>query len=157
MKILYAVYARLQEASTYAGMSAVCVAISTALSQSGPARYIALAAAIATGVGAIAKAEHNPSLANAMDEAIKLVPALTAAVIAVEARLRPRRSHPPERVDQPGFCRTSGEGCREGSNVVIGTPWKSDGPVWVSEDLVSSQIWPPSERHRWQNVKSSLR
>lgn len=93
MKILYAVYARLQEASTYAGMSAVCVAISTALSQSGPARYIALAAAIATGVGAIAKAEHNPSLANAMDEAIKLVPALTAAVIAVEA-LAPAETKP---------------------------------------------------------------
>lgn len=94
MKFLFAVYARLQEASTYAGMSAVCVAISTAMSQSGPARYIALAAAIATGVGAIAKAEHNPNLADAMDQAIKLVPALTAAVISVEA-LVPTKTKPP--------------------------------------------------------------
>jgi hypothetical protein len=84
MKFLSMVSARLQEPSTYAGLSAVCVAVSSALSQAGTARYLALFGAVATGVGAIARAEHNSSLSDAMDQAVQLVPVLTNTVRSAE-------------------------------------------------------------------------
>lgn len=87
MKVFSAVMARLGEASTYAGLSALCVGISTALAQDGIARYLALAGAAATGIGAIARAEHDPALSNAMDQAVKLVPVMVATVKSVEALL----------------------------------------------------------------------
>ena len=87
MKVLSTVLARLGEASTYAGVSALCVAISTALAQDGVARYLALLGAVATGVGAIAKAEHDPALSDAMDQAVKLVPVMVATVKSVEGLL----------------------------------------------------------------------
>ena len=87
MKFITVVAARLQEASTYAGLSALCVAVSTALSQDGTARYIALFGAVATGVGAVAKAEHDPELADAMDQAAKFVPVLISTVKSVEELL----------------------------------------------------------------------
>ena len=87
--------ARLQEASTYAGLAAVCVAVSSALSQAGTARYVALFGAVASGVGAIARSEHNSSLTEAMDQATQLVPVLTATVEATEQLLpKAARSHP---------------------------------------------------------------
>ena len=87
MKVFSAVMARLGEASTYAGLSALCVGISTALAQDGIARYLALAGAAATGIGAIARAEHDPALSDAMDQAVKLVPVMVATVKSVEALL----------------------------------------------------------------------
>ena len=87
MKLLSLIAARLQEASTYAGRSAVCVAVSSALSQAGTARYVALFGALASGVGAIARSEHNSNLAEAMDQATQLVPVLTATVEASEELL----------------------------------------------------------------------
>ena len=87
MKLLSMISARLQEASTYAGLSAVCVAISSALSQAGTARYVALFGAVASGVGAIARSEHNSSLTQAMDQADALVPVLTATVEETEKSL----------------------------------------------------------------------
>ena len=87
MKLVSMISARLQEASTYAGISAVCLAISSALSQAGTARYVALFGAVASGVGAIARSEHNPRLSQAMDQAAQLVPVLTATVEAAEASL----------------------------------------------------------------------
>lgn len=87
MKVFSVVMARLGEASTYAGLSALCVAISTALAQDGVARYLALLGAVATGVGAIAKAEHDPALSDAMDQAAKLVPVMVATGNSVEGLL----------------------------------------------------------------------
>ena len=87
MKVFSAIRARLGEASTYAGISALCVGISTALAQDGIARYLALAGAAATGLGAIAKAEHDPALSDAMDQAVKLVPVMVATVKSVESLL----------------------------------------------------------------------
>ena len=87
MKVLSSIMARLEEASTYAGLSALCVAISTALAQNGMARYLALLGAVATGVGAIAKADHDPALSDAMDQAVKLVPVMVATLNSVEALL----------------------------------------------------------------------
>lgn len=84
LRFMSVLYARLGEASTYAGLSALCVAMSTALSLTGTTRYVALFGAIAAGVGAVAKSENNPKLANAMDQAMKLVPLLSAAVISAE-------------------------------------------------------------------------
>jgi hypothetical protein len=90
MKFLSMVSARLQEPSTYAGLSAVCVAVSSALSQAGTARYLALFGAVATGVGAIARAEHNSPLSDAMDQAVQLVPVLTTTVSSAEDALSKR-------------------------------------------------------------------
>ena len=94
MKFFSTVTARLQEASTYAGLSAVCVAISTALSQAGTARYLALFGAVATGVGAIARSENNAHLSAAMDQATRLVPVLTTAVMSAEKLLPERDGRP---------------------------------------------------------------
>ena len=84
MRILTFISARLQEASTYAGLSALCLAISSALNQAGAGRWIALFGAVAAAIGAIAKSEKNQALANAMDQAVKLVPILTETVEKVE-------------------------------------------------------------------------
>ncbi|WP_428394121.1 hypothetical protein [Lichenicoccus sp.] len=87
MRLVRFISARLQEASTYAGLSALCLAISSALNQSGACRWIALFGAMAAAVGAIAKTEKNQSLANAMNQAIQLVPILTQTVEKVEASM----------------------------------------------------------------------
>lgn len=87
MGFLRFISARLREASTYAGLSALCVAVSTALNQDGTTRYFALFGALATGIGAIAKADHDPELSNAMDQAAKLVPVLVATIKSVEELL----------------------------------------------------------------------
>ena len=85
MKFVLAVLARLREPSTYAGLSAICVAISLALSLTGVARYAALLMALVTGIGAVARAEHYPRLSAVMDEATHLIPVLATAVVSVEA------------------------------------------------------------------------
>lgn len=87
MKFVSMVCARLKEASTYAGLSAICVAVSLALSLTGTARYVALLVALVTGIGAVAKSENNPRLSAAMDEAAQLIPVLATAVVSVEALL----------------------------------------------------------------------
>ena len=98
MKLMSFINARLQEASTYAGLSALCVALSSALSQSGTARTIALFGAIASGVGAMAKSENNVGLAEAMDEAEALVPVLTKTVTSLETA-PPGHLHTASRTD----------------------------------------------------------
>lgn len=87
MKLVSQVSARLQEPSTYAGLSGVFVALSTAFSQAGVARYVALFGAVATGVGAIARAENNSTLSDAMDRAAQLVPALESAISPPEGKV----------------------------------------------------------------------
>ena len=84
MRLLTFISARLQEASTYAGLSALCLAVSSALNQAGAGRWIALFGAVAAAVGAIAKSEKNQALASAMDQAVQLVPILTETVEKVD-------------------------------------------------------------------------
>ncbi len=94
MKFVSMVFARLREPSTYAGLSAICVAVSMALSLAGTARYVALLVALVTGIGAVAKSEHDPKLSAAMDEAAQLIPVLATTAVSVEALL-PIRSKSP--------------------------------------------------------------
>ena len=93
MKFVSMIFARLKEASTYAGLSAICVTISMALSLTGTARYAALLVALVTGIGAVAKSEHNARLSAVMDEAAQLIPVIATAVVSVEALL-PAASKP---------------------------------------------------------------
>ena len=82
--------ARLAEPSTYAGLSAVALAIASALALTGAARYAALATALIGGAIAIAKSESKPGVAETLDQALPLLP-LVAPVLEplIEAALKP--------------------------------------------------------------------
>lgn len=87
------IHARLIEASTYAGLSALCLVVCSALNQVGVARYVALCGAILTAVGAIARSENNVQLAEAMDRATQLLPELTKVALSVEDVLSESPKH----------------------------------------------------------------
>jgi len=78
---------RLLEPSTYAGISAVCLALADALGQNGDARWAALASAILTGLVAIARSEGATKLAGILTEAAPVVSSLVPVVeAAIEAK-----------------------------------------------------------------------
>lgn len=82
--------ARLAEPSTYAGVSAVALAVASALALTGPARYAALATALLGGAIAIAKSESRPALAEALDRALPLLPLVVPVLEPlIEAVLKP--------------------------------------------------------------------
>ena len=95
MKLVAVVCARLTEASTYAGLSALCLAVFSALSQVGVGRYIALCGAVLTAIGAIAKSENDVGLAEAMDRVTQLMPVLTKTAVSIEGILAENTQHQP--------------------------------------------------------------
>lgn len=71
---LSGLYARLAEPSTYAGLSAVSLAVAGALGQNGPARYAALASAAIGGAIAVARSEGNATVVQTLNQALPLLP-----------------------------------------------------------------------------------
>lgn len=71
---LSGVLARLAEPSTYAGLSAVSLAVAGALGQNGTARYAALTSAAIGGVIAVARSEGGAAVVQTMNQALPLLP-----------------------------------------------------------------------------------
>ncbi|WP_419730775.1 hypothetical protein [Lichenicola sp.] len=82
--------ARLDEPSTYAGLSALALTVAGALALTGPARYTALATALIGGAIAIAKSESKPAIAEALDRVLPLLPLVVPVLEPrIEAALKP--------------------------------------------------------------------
>jgi len=80
--ILKTAATRLAEPSTYAGISAVCLAVADALSQNGDARWAALVSAVVAGLVAIARSEGATGLASVLTQAAPIVSSLVPVVEA---------------------------------------------------------------------------
>jgi hypothetical protein len=81
--ILSSLVARLREPSTYAGLSALALAVANALSQSGTARDAALVGAAVSGAVAVVRSETTSKLATSLQAAAPLLPALAPLAEAV--------------------------------------------------------------------------
>lgn len=66
--------AHLAEPSTYAGLSAVSLAVAGALGQNGTARYAALTSAAIGGAIAIARSEGSTAVVQTLNQALPLLP-----------------------------------------------------------------------------------
>lgn len=66
--------ARFAEPSTYAGLSAVSLAVAGALGQNGTARYAALTSAAVGGAIAIARSEGITAVVQTLNQALPLLP-----------------------------------------------------------------------------------
>lgn len=87
---LSGVFARLAEPSTYAGLSAVSLAVAGALGQNGTARYAALASAAIGGAIAVARSEGSVAVVRTLNQALPLLPLVVPVLEPLlDAMLKP--------------------------------------------------------------------
>ena len=93
--LLVEIRSRLMEASTYAGLSALCLVVVTEFSQNQIVHDMALCAAILAALGAIARSENNIKLAKEVDCATQLLPTLTKTILSIDGALSGNIKHQP--------------------------------------------------------------